>query len=126
MKKQVIWLVILIILLAGISLLFTQNKPQKSQPSPNTISPTIAGVQFPLNINTPTDGEIVKSSNIIVTGATAPNAEVNINDRQVTADTKGNFSAAITLDEGENTIVVTTNDNIGNFSEKEMTVTYEP
>jgi hypothetical protein len=72
------------------------------------------------------DRSIVASSTIIVRGTTIPKADVYVNDSIARADTQGNFSVQVTLDEGDNTIVVITNDTEGNYSEKDITVTYNP
>jgi len=82
--------------------------------------------QIPLTIKNPVDRSIVASSTIIVRGTTIPKADVYVNDSIARADTQGNFSVQVTLDEGDNTIVVITNDTEGNYSEKDITVTYNP
>lgn len=72
------------------------------------------------------DGSIVKTNKVTIKGATVPKAEVFINDLGLVADAKGNFSGTITLDEGDNPISIIAVDENGNYSEKEITVTYEP
>lgn len=79
-----------------------------------------------LSVTSPANGSTVKTPTITVKGKTVPKAEVWVNDQDVRADASGNFSATVTLDEGENTITVTANDDDGNASEKEITVNYEP
>ncbi len=79
---------------------------------------------LPLVVNSPVDGATVTSASLSVRGKTAPLAEVFINDVETRADASGNFTAQITLDEGENTVVVMVNDADGNVVEKELTVTY--
>ena len=61
----------------------------------------------------------------MVRGITVANAEVFINELEIRANVKGEFSAPITLDEGENTISIISNDEDGKSSEEELTVTYE-
>lgn len=80
---------------------------------------------FSLIITNPVDGTIVNLSSLTITGRTAPFASVYINDGQLTADSNGNFSTKITLDEGENIVYVLAHDNIGDAAEKEITVTLE-
>lgn len=89
--------------------------------------PTVATAsEIPLTISSPAADSIVKSTPISVKGITTPRAEVFINDKETVADESGNFSSALTLDEGENLIIVTVNDEEGNTAEKEIVVTYEP
>ena len=49
-----------------------------------------------------------------------------VNESETKADSSGNFSATLTLDEGENYILVVANDSSGNYAEKEFTITYTP
>lgn len=81
--------------------------------------------QIGLSVSQPNNGIVVTTSHITVTGKTVPNAEVAVNDIDMRADSQGNFSTAITLDEGENTIIVMANDAQGNSAEKDITVTYD-
>ena len=76
-----------------------------------------------LTVTSPTDGQIISSANLNATGKTAPGSEVFVNDKETKADTGGNFSVNITVDEGENVIVVAANDLEGNYIEKEIKVT---
>lgn len=79
-----------------------------------------------LAISSPVNNITVTSSSLVVRGKTAPKSEVFVNDAETKADTNGNFSVTLTLDEGENYILVVANDANGNFSEKELTITYTP
>lgn len=88
--------------------------------------PSATAGQISLSISSPTNGSSVSSSGVTVNGKTAPLAEVMINDKEIKADSKGNFSTTISLDEGENIITVVANDADGNSAEKEITVTYAP
>jgi len=92
-------------------------------PPQATNVPTMSEIS--LTINSPTNGTIVKRSTLTVSGKTVPRAEVAVNETEVVTDSKGNFSANITLDEGENLIIITANDASGNMAEKELTVTYD-
>lgn len=71
------------------------------------------------------DKDVVKTSLLNIKGKTVANAEVFINDKETKADALGSFSVSLTLDEGENTIVISANDSLGNYIEKEITVTLE-
>jgi hypothetical protein len=78
-----------------------------------------------LDITSPQNNQTVKTSIIKVQGKTLPKAEVFVNDIEAIADSSGNFSVSITLDEGENIISVSVNDDLGNYLEKEITVTLQ-
>jgi len=78
-----------------------------------------------INITSPLDKSVVKSASLLVKGETVANAEVFVNDKETKADKNGNFSLYLTLDEGENTLTVIMNDSLGNYIEKEITVTLE-
>lgn len=79
-----------------------------------------------LSISSPSNGATVSSPSVTIKGKTAANAEVFVNDTSTRADASGNFSVTLTLDEGDNPIVVSANDADGNVVEKELTVTYTP
>ncbi len=78
-----------------------------------------------LTVSQPADKSSVTSSTVAVSGKTQPKADVSVNDTDLKADIQGNFSTRITLDEGENTIVIVATDENGNYAEKEITVTYQ-
>ena len=98
---------------------FTGTSKAATMPSP---LPTVS--EIPLTITSPSNGSSVTTTTLIVRGVTSPKADVFVNDSSVVADAQGNFTAQVTLDEGDNTIVVTANDANGNYSEKDITVTY--
>ncbi len=142
-------LITLIVLSVGVAILIGRSTMKKQaivvtgNSPPPTITPTPATVdttgltsqpatditQQPsegvvLTISQPTNNSTITSANITIQGKTVRSADVFINDKQLTADSTGNFSQVITLDEGENTISVAVNDAAGNYAEKEITVTY--
>lgn len=80
---------------------------------------------FFLEIESPVNGAIVNQSTITVSGKTLPQSEVFINDFQLKAKSDGSFSITISLDEGENILMVVANDNQGNYMEKEIVVKLE-
>lgn len=79
-----------------------------------------------VQITSPSDKTTLSSPYVTVRGKTLPLAEVFVNDNETKADADGNFSSSITLDEGENVIMVVANDSMGNAGEAEITVTYAP
>lgn len=82
--------------------------------------------QIGLSVTSPVNNAVVTNPKVTVSGHTVPGADVGINDMDIKADTNGNFSTTITLDEGENTIDVIASDADGNASEQMLTVTYNP
>ena len=91
-----------------------------------TTNAPIPNVTVPLLVSTPTNGSTVKSSTISVKGKTANGIDVFVNDTENRSDAGGNFSASVSLDEGENTIIVVATDSEGNVAEETITVTYDP
>jgi len=73
----------------------------------------------------PSDKSIVTSPSITLRGRTGAGAEVFVNDKETMADAQGNFFVGLTLDEGENPIMIVANDQAGNVGETEITVTYD-
>lgn len=76
-----------------------------------------------LVITSPQNGAKLGSTNVNVTGKTVPNAEVFVNDSEGKADTNGNFSISLGLDEGVNQLVINANDKDGNVAEEVIIVT---
>ncbi len=90
-----------------------------------TPTPTVKVQQIALVVSTPGNGVTLTSPTVVIKGKTLAKADVFVNDTQTTADAQGNFSVTITLDEGENTIIVAANDADGNFTEQELSLTYD-
>jgi Glucodextranase, domain B len=67
-----------------------------------------------LIVSRPADGGTLTSDSVIVTGITAPEAVVSVNDQTGIADANGNFSIGVSLDSGLNAIDVIASDNTGN------------
>lgn len=96
-------------------------------PSNVQASPTQALANgITLTVSAPANNTTVTSATITVVGKTVPGAEVFVNDKDTKADAKGNFSVSLPLDEGDNYILVVSNDDLGNYSEKELNITYTP
>ncbi len=91
-----------------------------------SVSPTpVLTKEILLTITSPVYGSTVTTNNLTVQGITVPKAEVFVNDSSTVADGLGAFLVKITLDEGENPIIVVANDEYGNTAEEELSVTYE-
>ncbi|MEK7060803.1 MAG: hypothetical protein AAB937_01065 [Patescibacteria group bacterium] len=112
----------------------TQNTALPLQYDQAVLTPTVAPTTTPIStsagltliVTSPTIGQTVTISQITIKGKTAPLAEVFVNDVELKADASGNFSQGVTLEEGENYILVVANDTDGNFAEKELSITYTP
>lgn len=79
-----------------------------------------------LTITSPTDGQTFyeDSREIVVAGKTDKDANVKVNDYVVVVDNEGNYAKKLQLNEGENEIKVTANDNAGNVTQKSIKVNY--
>jgi len=77
---------------------------------------------LPLTVISPANGATLSSTLLTLTGKTVPNADVFVNDQTTKADVNGNFSVKLTLDEGQNEIVVNANDANGNVVEVDLLV----
>lgn len=111
----------------------TTEISELARPTPD-ISPIITPVtnggsviasEISLTISSPANGATVTTALVVVRGKTKPNAEVFVNDESTVADGSGNFSVSLTLDEGDNPIVVSANDEDGNVAEKEFNVNFD-
>lgn len=92
--------------------------------SPTPASTVSRATGISLTVSSPANNTTTSSESITVKGKTVAGAEVFVNDVETRADASGNFSVTITLDEGENYILVVVNDALGNYSEKELTIIY--
>ncbi len=135
MKKTHYLLILLIII--GLSLLiYRQIKRNTQLKTQRTITPTQTAQKkeiVPLNtsegitidIISPVDKSTVNTPSVLIKGKTAASADVFINEKELKADAQGNFSATVTLEEGENYLIVAANDSKGNYAEKEIIVNYQ-
>ncbi len=105
----------------------TSQEPTGSTTPAPTASPggSVLASEITLTITSPANGVTVSSASITIKGKTKANAEVFVNDEETRADASGNFSVKLTLDEGDNPIVISANDADGNFAEKEIMVNYD-
>lgn len=108
----------------------TVDREPTTQPLDISIMPTnvvtTLATGITLVVTSPVNNVTVTSSTIVVKGKTLSGADVFVNDVETKADSNGNFSVSLDLDEGENYILIVANDINGNYSEKDMTVTYTP
>lgn len=83
---------------------------------------SVTSKEISLVVISPKNGDTLSSTNVTVTGKTAPNADVFVNDAEGKADMNGNFSITLGLDEGKNQITVSANDANGNAAEETIMV----
>ncbi len=82
-----------------------------------------------LDVTKPQEGETfygAKGRQLVITGKTEANTQVNVNGRHVVVEQSGNFTFMMTLTEGENTLTIKAQDMAGNEVEKVVKVTYSP
>ena len=90
-----------------------------------TEAPTNISEGLVLEITLPVNNSTVNTVLTLVKGKTSPNAEVFVNEKELKTDSNGQFSTTVTLEEGENYILVSVNDEQGNYAEKEVMVNLE-
>ncbi|MEW5760085.1 MAG: right-handed parallel beta-helix repeat-containing protein [Candidatus Thermoplasmatota archaeon] len=67
-----------------------------------------------LNVYSPSNGSYTNASIILVAGKTEVGANVSVNGENVLVDELGKFNVSVSIEEGENTIVVSAKDFAGN------------
>jgi hypothetical protein len=80
-----------------------------------------------INLESPTDGTKFYGSTqrqINIKGKTDFNSNITINDRLVSMDDDGNFNYPITLNAGDNVLIIKVTDPAGNTAEKSLTVNF--
>lgn len=103
----------------------TQNTAVSTSNEKKTETPKAESVttnKILLTIISPVNGETLNSTDATVKGKTVANADVFVNDQAGKADTTGNFSIKVPLEEGENQIEVFANDQNGNVSQLTLSV----
>lgn len=133
MKTLVLAVLALFIVGAGFVLSGRMDKSPSSYTPPSeqiaSNTPPVAGDEeeapVTLTISTPAENAVVRSANLTIRGKTAAYADVFVNDKETKADALGNFAVALTLEEGENAIVIVVTDEVGNTAQTEISVTYE-
>ena len=90
---------------------------------PNTPTPSAV---FTLTLDSVHDGQTVNTSPLLVTGVTAPNAVVSVNDAVGLTDAQGRFAFALPLELGPNVIEVVASLPDGEQTFEIVTVLYQP
>ncbi|MBI4040063.1 hypothetical protein HY389_01775 [Candidatus Daviesbacteria bacterium] len=89
---------------------------------------TTAPVSLTLAVSSPDDNLLTNSPNLLISGTTSPNSLVvistNDNDQILTASGSGDFSYTAKLNDGANSIKISTFDDQGNSKNEDRTVYY--
>lgn len=102
----------------------TTNMAPTATSAPTPTPATSSGGMF-VTITVPVNMSTVKTATVLVKGMTLPFADVGVNENDVTADGKGNFSVLTQLDSGENEIAVIATNEKGDFAENNIIVNRE-
>lgn len=78
-----------------------------------------------LLVANPADGFISKENSIIITGSADPETKIMVNDVQIPNDEQGNFSEAITLTPGINTLTIKAENKHGRIAKDTRHVIYK-
>ena len=137
MVKKYLYVFIIILLFVAFYSIFQKNNPsvkkifnmsfdEKNQQTGSVSQPnkTVSKTIF-LEIDQQINNTTVASEFLSFTGKTIPDGSVFVNEKELKADAKGNFSASISLYEGQNDIYVVASDDFGNSVEKDFTVNLE-
>jgi len=73
----------------------------------------------------PTDGYISEENNITITGSTAPETKIMVNDVSIRHDGEGNFAETIILNPGINALVITAENKHGRSARETRHVIYK-
>ena len=102
------------------------ERNQESLPS-KTIRLVFDNEKPPLEVTEPEDGKTYSGERKIkVAGKTEAGARVLINDTQAIVSSDGSFSSIVSLNDGENIILVKSIDKASNISEVEKKVSFQP
>ena len=135
-KKRLLVLGVLVLTALAVYFLSSQKKLVLAPSLQETLSDTVKTVQnesaklgilpspFLLEVSSPVNGVTVDKGVLEVIGKTVPGAEVFVNEVQAKVDKDGNFRQRVTLQEGENFILITAGNETGD-AEIERTVYYE-
>lgn len=108
----------------------TQTTNVSSTPEATSSGTAQTGGALTLNIISPAAQEVVSSKAAVVTGTTLPNATLTItggkDDVISSADAGGAFTESVNLNEGQNDLVISAFDGIGNQVNQTVSVVYVP
>lgn len=78
-----------------------------------------------LTVLNPTDGYISEENNITITGSTAPETKIMVNNVSIKHDGEGNFAETIILNPGINALVITAENKHGRSARETRHVIYK-
>ena len=81
---------------------------------------------LPLSIVEPQDAAVLASTALVVSGKTLAGASVAVNEASGLADAQGNFSIAVSLEEGPNALDISASDGQGRTGEIILMVQVDP
>ncbi|MEK7551016.1 MAG: helix-turn-helix domain-containing protein [Patescibacteria group bacterium] len=85
-----------------------------------------AFISPPLDINSPQQNQVIKSSKITILGKTEPDSTIYINKNVVTVEKNGNFEKTLSVFPGKFTIDIKAINKFGKTSEVKRTVDIQP
>lgn len=103
------------------------EKNKRSLPS-KTIKVTYNNEKPKLEIHEPEDGKKIQGGDkkVKISGLTDPQNLVSINGSTVILNAEGRFFTELSINEGENTLVIVAANSVGNKTQIERKVTYQP
>lgn len=126
-KKYFSFLLVIIIAIGIFSYFQKNNSIVKKTPTilPSTVTQITKKETIFLQVDEPKNNLTVSNPILNISGRTIANAYVFVNDQELKANIEGIFSTTMTLEEGENYILVVSSDDLGNSVEKDILVTLE-
>jgi len=77
-----------------------------------------------LEISSPSDNSRTNKEDIVVSGNTDKETTIRINGQPIIVDADGKFTSSTRLKDGENKLIISAEDIVGNIEQKTLTVTY--
>jgi formylmethanofuran dehydrogenase subunit C len=84
----------------------------------------LAGPQ--ITVNSPTDGALLRSPLVQVTGNAENITSIELNDRNITVNQKGRFKEPVVLAQGYNVVTIEATDRFGRTVNKKMEFIHRP
>jgi hypothetical protein len=103
------------------------DKAGNKSRSSDTVSVFYSSVKPKLEITSPTDKQSFSGQRSFeIKGTTSSDCYVKVNERVLIVDSKGAFFGLFYPVDGENSLIFTATDRVGNQTKKEITVSYRP
>lgn len=77
-----------------------------------------------LEVSSPNDNSKTNKEDVVVSGSTDKETTIRINGQPIIVDAEGKFTSSIRLKDGENKLIISAEDIVGNVEQKTLTVTY--